>query len=235
VTALVCNFSKPTPTRPSLLRHSEVVTFFHELGHGIHDLVGQAKYARFSGHKVGRDFVEAPSQMLEFWTWNEAQLKELSGHYKSGEELSDDLIDSLIRSKHANAGTFYSRQLFFGLFDFTLHTTNEPLDIAKVWNDLKVQITFMDQGGIISHGYSSFGHLAGGYDAGYYGYLWSEVFAADMYYTRFKADPLNNKAGIDYREKVIGRGGTADANEYLKDFLGREPNNDAFFREIGAD
>jgi saccharolysin len=234
VTALVCNFSKPTPTRPSLLRHSEVVTFFHELGHGIHDLVGQDKYARFSGHKVGRDFVEAPSQMLEFWTWNKAQLKELSGHYKSGEELSDELIDSLIRSKHANAGTFYSRQLFFGLFDFTLHTTNEPLDIAKVWNDLKVQITFMDQGGIISHGYSSFGHLAGGYDAGYYGYLWSEVFAADMYYTRFKADPLNKKAGIDYRDKVIGRGDTGDANDYLKDFLGREPNTDAFFKEIGA-
>lgn len=235
VTALVCNFSKPTASRPSLLRHSEVVTFFHELGHGIHDLVGRAKYARFSGHKVDRDFVEAPSQMLEFWTWNKEQLKELSGHYKNPEEkLSDELVESLVRSKHANAGTLYSRQLFFGLFDWTLHTSNKPLDIAKLWNDLKQEITFIDQGGVITHGYSSFGHLAGGYDAGYYGYLWSEVFAADMYYTRFKANPMDTKAGIDYRDKVIGRGNTGDANDYLKDFLGREPTNEAFFQEIGA-
>lgn len=235
VTALVCNFSKPTASRPSLLRHSEVVTFFHELGHGIHDLVGQAKYARFSGNNVGRDFVEAPSQMLEFWTWNKDQIKELSGHYENpSEKLPDDLIDSLVLSKHAMPGTHYSRQLFFGLFDFTLHTSDGNLDITKLWNDLKVQMTFMDQDGVVSHGYSSFGHLAGGYDAGYYGYLWSEVFAADMYYTRFKANPLDNKAGLDYRDLVIGRGDTGDANEYLKAFLGREPNNEAFLQEIGA-
>ncbi|CAN6674717.1 saccharolysin [Trichomonascus vanleenenianus] len=239
-TALVCNFSKPTPTKPSLLDHSEVTTLFHELGHGIHDLVGDAKYSRFNGNSVDWDFVEAPSQMLEFWTWNREQLKDLSGHYKNPEQkLEDTLIDSLVRSKHVNGAMFMLRQLHFGLFDFTLHTASgveeaAKLDIAKLWNELRQDISHVSQGDEQRvHGYSSFGHIMGGYDSGYYGYLWSEVFAADMYYTKFKTNPLDAAAGMEYRTKIIGRGGAGDQMDSLRDYLGREPNNQAFLEEMG--
>jgi saccharolysin len=234
-TAIVCNFSKPTPTKPSLLKHSEVVTFFHELGHGIHDLVGKAHYARFSGTDVDWDFVEAPSQMLEYWTWNKEQLRDLSGHYTdSSKKLDDTLIDSLIRTKHVHGALLTLRQLYFGLFDYTLHTSADGIvDVAERWNTLKKEISLTGQGGMTSHGYSAYGHIMGGYDAGYYGYLWSQVFASDMYYTKFKKDPMNAVAGAEYRDKVIGRGGSGDQAQYLVDFLGRKPNNEAFLEELG--
>lgn len=233
-TSIVCNFSKPTESKPSLLKHSEVVTFFHELGHGIHCLTGRAKYARFAGTNVDWDFVEAPSQMLEYWTWNKAQLKELSSHYKDGSSLDDALIDSLIRTKHVNGAYFMLRQLYFAIFDFTLHTSKDGnVDVAELWNSMKPSITGVSNGGVFSHGYASFGHIMGGYDSGYYGYKWSEVFAADMYYTKFSADCMDSNVGAQYRDKVIGRGGSRDQWVSLKDFLGREPNNTAFLKEMG--
>jgi saccharolysin len=239
VTALVCNFSKPTATTPSLLKHDEVTTLFHELGHGIHDLVGDAKFSRFSGNSVDWDFVEAPSQMLEFWTWDHAQLKALSGHYENpSEKLDDKLIDSLVKAKHVNGALFVLRQLHFGLFDLTLHTSTpegaSSIDVCQLWNDLRQNISHVSQGDQQRvHGYSSFGHIMGGYDAGYYGYLWSEVFATDMFYTRFKANPVDPTVGMEYRKKVIGRGGSVDQTNLLRDFLGREPNNQAFLQELG--
>ncbi|ANB13623.1 Prd1p [Sugiyamaella lignohabitans] len=234
-TALVCNFSKPTETKPSLLKHSEVTTFFHELGHGLHDLVGDAKYARFSGTSVDWDFVEAPSQMLEFWTWNKDQLKQLSGHYTDpSKKLDDELIDSLIRSKHVNGAIATLRQLSFGIFDLSLHTsTDGDVDIAKLWNEVKEKVIGLSQGGEFTYGYSTFGHIMGGYDSGYYGYMWSEVFACDMYHSKFKADPMSPTVGAEYRDKVIGRGGSVDQTLLLEDFLGRKPNNDAFLHELG--
>lgn len=238
VTALVCNFSKPTATKPSLLKHDEVVTLFHEMGHGIHNLVSKTKYARFHGTSVERDFVEAPSQMLEFWPWNKAQLKELSSHYETKAQLPDDLIDSLIKSKHVNDGMAYMRQNFLASFDLSIHRVSEEeastLDMESHYNNLREQYCYDSTGTFKSHQYSAFGHLMGGYDAGYYGYLWSEVFAADMYYTKFKANPLDSQVGYDYKTKVLGPGGSRDATESLKEFLGREPNNEAFLEELGV-
>ena len=147
-TALVCNFSKPTPTKPSLLKHDEVVTLFHELGHGIHDLAGRCRYSRFHGTSTVRDFVEAPSQMLENWCWTPSQLKFLSKHWTTGESIPDSLIEKLIATKHVNAGLFNLRQLHFGLFDMAVHSPKshaelEALDISKLYNDLRVQIAGM--------------------------------------------------------------------------------------------
>lgn len=147
-TALVCNFSKPTEKKPSLLKHDEVVTLFHELGHGIHDLAGRCKYSRFHGTSTVRDFVEAPSQMLENWCWTPSQLKALSGHYKDGAKIPDDLINKLISTKHVNDALFNLRQLHFGLFDMTVHSPKsheeiEALDISKVYNELRVTIAGM--------------------------------------------------------------------------------------------
>jgi len=145
-TALVCNFSKPTATKPSLLKHEEVVTLFHELGHGIHDLVGRTKYSRFHGTSVVRDFVEAPSQMLENWCWTPSQLKGLSNHYVSGEKITDELIEKLIKTKHVNDALFNLRQLHFGTFDMTVHTPAshedaEKMQISELYNDLRTQIS----------------------------------------------------------------------------------------------
>lgn len=199
-TALVCNFSKPTPKKPSLLKHDEVVTLFHELGHGIHDLVSRTTYSRFHGTNTVRDFVEAPSQMLENWCWTPSQLKSLSKHYsflspeykaayedstkdttQPSEQIPDELIDNLIRTKHVNDALFNLRQLHFGIFDMTVHEPEsheaiEKLEISEKYNQLRKEISKLDgpelEGGWgWGHGEATFGHLIGGYDAGYYGYL----------------------------------------------------------------
>jgi metallopeptidase MepB len=145
-TSLVCNFSKPTPKKPSLLKHDEVVTLFHELGHGIHDLSGRSIYSRFHGTSTVRDFVEAPSQMLENWCWTPSVLKALSNHWESGEQIPDDLIEKLIATKHVNDALFNLRQLHFGLFDMTVHTPKshseiERLDASTLYNRLRVEIS----------------------------------------------------------------------------------------------
>ncbi|KAK4448492.1 peptidase family M3-domain-containing protein [Podospora aff. communis PSN243] len=245
-TALVCNFSKPTPKKPSLLKHDEVVTLFHELGHGIHDLAGRTRYARFHGTSTVRDFVEAPSQMLENWCWTPAQLKALSSHYETGAQIPDDLIEKLIATKHVNDALFNLRQLHFGLFDMTVHTPKnhadlEAMDISKVYNSLRLEISGIkgpeSQGetGNWGNGQATFGHLIGGYDAGYYGYLSSQVYSTDMFYTVFKANPMDKVQGRRYRHTVLERGGSQDEMLTLEQFLGRKPNSEAFYKELGLE
>lgn len=236
-TVLVCNFTKPTKTRPSLLKHNEVVTFFHELGHGIHNMLSQTKYAKFHGTHVERDFVEAPSQMLEYWVWSKNELKQLSAHYETGEPISDDLIDQLIKTKHVNTGLLNLRQLFFGLFDMSVHTIEseeqiDRLDLFATWNTLRREITLLPDGNNPTKGYCSFGHIAGGYESGYYGYLYSQVFAADIYYSLFKEDPMNTENGIRYRDIILKRGGSREIMDNLEEVLGRKPNSEAFLAEI---
>ncbi|KAI1334447.1 peptidase family M3 [Xylariaceae sp. FL0016] len=243
-TALVCNFSKPTEKKPSLLKHDEVVTLFHELGHGIHDLAGRCTYSRFHGTSTVRDFVEAPSQMLENWCWTPSQLRSLSNHYESGEKIPDDLIEKLISTKHVNDALFNLRQLHFGIFDMTVHSPKsheelEKLDASELYNSLRTEIAglkgpeALGQGSTWGHGQATFGHLIGGYDAGYYGYLSSEVYSADMFYSSFKKNPMDGKEGRRYRHTVLERGGSQDEMETLKQFLGRAPSSDAFYAELG--
>lgn len=236
-TALVCNFTKPTAEKPSLLKHNEVKTLFHELGHGVHNLVGYTKYSSFHGTNVPRDFVETPSQMLEFWTWSKNELKSLSSHYQTGEPIPDALVDLLIRTKHVNDALASLRQIHFGTFDMSLHTIDndadiEAIDLTKNWNDLREDITLLTSGGIQNKGYATFGHLAGGYESGYYGYLFSQVYANDIYYTLFKDDPLNTDNGVRYRDIVLKRGGSQEILDVLKELLGREPSNKAFLDEL---
>ncbi|KAK9374977.1 uncharacterized protein V1513DRAFT_444249 [Lipomyces chichibuensis] len=236
VTALVCNFSKPSANKPSLLKHDEVVTFFHELGHGIHDLVSMTKFGRFHGTNVARDFVEAPSQMLEYWCWQKNELKNLSSHYlEPSKTIDDDLIEKIVKSKHVNGGLFNLRQLHFAMFDMTLHTSDGSIDVTKAWNEMREDISLMQQGNETTYGYASFGHLMGGYDSGYYGYLWSQVFAADIFYSKFLAAPMNTTAGLQYRDTILRPGGAKEEIDNLKELLGREPNNVAFLRELGVE
>ncbi|GAA5929089.1 hypothetical protein JCM1841_005136 [Sporobolomyces salmonicolor] len=236
VVAMVANLAKPTPTRPALMKHDDVVTFMHELGHAYHGLLSRTQFAKFHGTAVARDFVEAPSQMLENWTWNADILRRTSCHYQNKEPLSSDLIAKLIKSRNVNQGLFNLRQLFFGKYDMAVHTTEYNIGdegMSKLWCDLRekislVQVDEKDQVG----GQSGFAHIAGGYSAGYYGYLYSQVFSADMFKTVFGADPMSRDAGMRYREKILRPGGSRDEMKSLVDFLGREPNNEAFLKSL---
>ncbi|GME83739.1 unnamed protein product [Ambrosiozyma monospora] len=115
-----------------------------------------------------------------------------------------------------------------------LHTSSDgKVDIDSLWNDLREEVALVNNGGVQTKGYGSFGHMMGGYASGYYGYLWSQVFAADIFYSKFKADPLNVKSGLEYRNKILSRGGSREEMDNLRDLLGREPNSDAFLTELG--
>ncbi|KXJ86715.1 peptidase family M3 [Microdochium bolleyi] len=243
-TALVCNFSKPTASKPSLLKHDEVVTLFHELGHGIHDLAGRTLTSRFHGTSTVRDFVEAPSQMLENWCWTPSQLRSLSSHYQTGKNIPDELIEKLISTKHVNDALFNLRQLHFGIFDMTVHTPKshaelERLDVSSLYNQLRSEIAglagpeALGEPSTWGNGQATFGHLIGGYDAGYYGYLSSQVYSTDMFYSVFKGNPMNGKEGRRYRHTVLERGGSQDEMLTLEQFLGRKPSSDAFYSDMG--
>jgi metallopeptidase MepB len=147
-TALVCNFSPPTDKKPSLLKHGEVTTLFHELGHGIHDLSGRTRYARFHGTNTARDFVEAPSQMLENWCWTPGVLKTLSKHWSTGEPIPDELVEKLVKTYRLHEALATLRQLQFGFYDMTVHTPEsheavEALDTGSLYNRLRAELVPM--------------------------------------------------------------------------------------------
>lgn len=229
--AIVANFSAATKDKPSLLTHSEVETLFHEFGHIMHQILTRAKWPSYSGTGVKTDFVEAPSQMFENWVWQKDILKKLSSHYlRPNESLPDGLIEKMIASKNFNSGLHYLRQLTFGFFDLDLHT-HEKVDSSESYeNRMKEVFGIPILEGTFPQ--SSFGHLMGGYDAGYYGYLWAEVFAQDLF-TRFEKEGLlNPQTGKSYREWILEPGGEKPPLELMKGFLGREPNAEAFTKSL---
>ncbi|KAF7346236.1 Metallopeptidase MepB [Mycena sanguinolenta] len=229
--AMVANLAKSTPDKPALMRHDDVVTFFHEMGHVFHGLLSQTKFAKFHGTKVARDFVEAPSQMLENWCWEPEVLTKMSSHYQTQQALSPALIDKIIKSRYVNVGLFYLRQVFFAKFDIKVHTDQEAEDYTLLWNNLREKISLVKSEKPCP-GQGSFGHISGGYDAGYYGYTYSLVFASDMYSTVFKGGPLDPARGKLYRDKILKYGGSREELDSLEDFLGRPPNSDAFLKEL---
>lgn len=232
VAAMVANFTKPTANRPSLLTHDEVETFFHEFGHVIHQICSHSKYVEFAGTSVERDFVEAPSQMLENWAWQPEVLKKISRHYIDNKPLSDELIQKLIRVRKANVALFNLRQICLSMFDLTIHSKSEANTFETLsemqQKYMKIPIT---PGTNMS---ASFGHMAGGYDAQYYGYLWSEVFSCDMFASTFLENGIMNpETGLLYRKNILEPGSTKDASVLLRNFLGREPNSNAFLEIKG--
>ena len=232
VSAIVANFTKPTASTPSLLRHPEVLTLFHEFGHILHQTLTQAAYPSFAGTHVERDFVEAPSQMLEHWSWSPAVLRSFSRHYRSGEALPAELVERMVAARNVSSGIATLRQIYFSRLDLAYHAPGAQKDTDRIAAELHAISGFTFPQG--THFQASFGHLFG-YDAGYYSYLWSRVYGDDMF-TRFEEAGLDEPGvGRDYRRLILERGGALDGDVLVRDFLGREPSAAAFLRHLGLD
>lgn len=230
--ALVCNFTKPEGDKPSLMKHDEVETFFHEFGHCLHTLLSESRYARFSGTSVARDFVEAPSQMFENWIWDADVVNTFARHYQTGEPLPAEVLDGMIRAKNLGSGLETTRQIFYAMTDMAYHTVPDGVvDTTRVQAEVfeavepydPVPNTFFQ---------AAFGHLTG-YQAGYYSYLWSLVYAQDMFQRFRELGMLNPQAGAYYREHILSRGSTLDEMDLVREYLGREPRMDAFLEHLG--
>ncbi|CCG84154.1 protein of unknown function [Taphrina deformans PYCC 5710] len=236
-TALVCNLSKPTKLKPSLLKHGEVRTLFHELGHGIHSLMVDSPWYRFNVQDaVELDFNEAPSQMLENWCYSSQILKRMSRHYLNGTSLDDGQIKSIQEVRRVGQALGTLRGVALSLFDLKLHTDyngTTVADLTALWNSIMKEVALQDSDGEQVEGFNSFMHIMGGYEAGYYSYLYSEVFSADMYRTMFLNHEMDPFVGAQYRDIVLKPGGSKDALVYLTRFLGRPPNSDAFLQDLG--
>jgi thimet oligopeptidase len=229
VNAIVANFTPPSADRPSLLRHGphgELETLFHEFGHILHMSLTTAAYTRFSGADTEWDFVEAPSQIMEHWVWEPSVLGRFARHYRTGEPLPAELAAKMREARYINVGIRYARQVFFGTMDVALHTAGASPDL-----DAEIRRAFA-----VTHKPSpdetfmlgAFGHLMGGYDAGYYGYLWAEVIGDDMFGRFMREGVTSPVVGAAYRRTILEPNGSRSADEMVREFLGREPSNEAF-------
>ncbi len=234
--ALVCNFTNPTPEKPSLLTHDEVETFFHEFGHCLHTILSEARYWQFAGTSVERDFVEAPSQMFENWTWDRDVLRTFAKHYETGEVFPDDLLEGMVAARYLGSGMLAERQFFYGLFDMQCHLAADGIvDTTKLGHDLWGELgAGVELYAAVpeTHFQSAFGHLTG-YQAGYYGYQWSLVYACDMFQRFKELGMLDPAAGRYYRRNILARGGTLDGLDLVRNYLGREPEMDAYLEHLG--
>jgi thimet oligopeptidase len=236
--ALVCNFTKPTDEKPSLLTHDEVETYFHEFGHCLHNLLSAAELWSFSGARVERDFVEAPSQMFENWIWDADVLNTFAAHYETGEPFPEDLLDGMIAAKNLGSGMAAERQFFYGLYDFTLHSDPDgAMDTTELGHELWGELgSGVELYAAVPETYfqSAFGHLTG-YQAGYYGYQWSLVYACDMFQRFKELGMLDPDAGAYYREKILSKGGSMDGMDLVKGYLGREPDFTSYLEHLGIE
>ena len=230
--AIVGNWPPPGGKEPSLLSHGDVITFFHEFGHAVAALADQSPYVTIGTSGLRQDFGEAPSQMLENWMWEPPILARVSRHHVTGRPLPDSLIRRMLTLKHFRDGFNGTTQAFFAAYDLALHTAGPSVEPLPLWKKMIAEYTPLgDPEG--SLGPANFGHLMAGYDAGYYGYLWSKVYAQDLY-TRFAREgALNARAGRAYRDVILAPGATEEPDTLLKKFLGRPLSYDAFFAEMG--
>ncbi|GMV30010.1 MAG: dipeptidyl carboxypeptidase II [Rhodanobacteraceae bacterium] len=234
---LTCNFAPPTATTPSLLTHDDVLTLFHEFGHGLHHLLTEIDYPSISGISgVEWDAVELPSQFLENFGWQRETLDLFARHYETGEPLPQALYERMLAARYFQAGMYLVRQLEFGLFDFRLHLHFDPARGART-NDVLQQVRD-EVAVVIPPAWQRFAHsfthiFAGGYGAGYYSYLWAEVLSADAF-SRFEAEGIFNRAtGDAFRREVLAVGGSRPALESFVAFRGREPDATALLRSYG--
>ncbi|KAH7248622.1 peptidase family M3-domain-containing protein [Fusarium redolens] len=257
-TLLMCSFPQPAPSACTLLKHSQIVSLFHELGHGIHDLLARTNYVAFHGHRSPPDFAEALSVMLEKWCWMKPELKRVGLHYTRTdlrlkekwlrehpgdylplERIPDDIIERLIKGRQVTRSLWYLRHMVYARFDMTAHhpkshTELLNMDFTKVFNDLLEQLWLVraplpeDQG----YPHADLGHLVSGYDAGYYSYLSAHVFAEELFESTFLEDPRSVSAWDRYRKGILEFGGSRDELELLQEYLGHSPTAEPLLHDI---
>ncbi len=231
VSAILANFTKPTAERPSLLQHTEVVTLFHEFGHILHMSLADTLFSRFSGASTEWDFVEAPSQIMEHWCYKPAVLQRFAKHYESGNPIPAELVQQLEAARNLHVGISTMRQISFGVLDMGMHGPKH-LSLDEALAEATAVSLFPFQEGTFFP--ASFGHMFG-YDAGYYGYLWSEVFGDDMFSMFEESGVTDPGIGMRYRKEILEPNGSRDADDLLLAFLGRAPSNRAFLAKLGID
>ncbi|MCQ8850468.1 oligopeptidase A [Alteromonas stellipolaris] len=235
VAYLTCNFNAPVGDKPALFTHDEVVTLFHEFGHGIHHMLTKMSVAGVSGiNGVPWDAVELPSQFLENWCWEEDALNFISGHFETGEPLPADLLDRMLAARDYQAAMQMVRQLEFSLFDFLLHSeSGDNVDVQAILNSVRAEVA-VNTPPAFNRFQHSFGHIfAGGYAAGYYSYKWAEVLSADAY-SKFEEDGIfNQDTGKAFLENILEMGGSRAPMDLFVAFRGREPKVDALLRHSG--
>lgn len=234
IVAIVCNFTKPTKDKPSLLSFGEVTTLFHEMGHATHALLSNVTYSSHAGTSVLWDFVELPSQAQENWAYKKETLDMFASHYETGEKIPEELIEKLNASKNFMVGFGGLRQVSFGLMDLSWHTVDpSTIDDVAAFEDKATEHTrlFPRLAGPMS---TSFSHIfAGGYAAGYYSYKWAEVLDADTF-ELFEQDGLYNKETAQkYIDEILSRGGSEPPEVLYHRFRGRDADPDALLRREG--
>jgi oligopeptidase A len=237
VAYLTCNFNKPVGGKPALFTHDEVITLFHEFGHGLHHMLTKVDASAVAGiNGVPWDAVELPSQFMENWCWTPEALAIISGHYETGAPLPQDLLDKMLAAKNFQSAMFLVRQLEFALFDFRLHAGYQPElggRVQQILDQVRTEVSVLTPPSF-NRFQHSFSHIfAGGYSAGYYSYLWAEVLSADAF-GRFEEEGVfNAKTGADFLHCILERGGSAEPMELFKAFRGRAPSNQAMLRHMG--
>ena len=237
VAYLTCNFTPPIDNQPALLTHDEVITLFHEFGHGIHHMLTRIDVPSVSGiNGVAWDAVELPSQLMENWCWEKEALELISGHYETGETLPDDLFERMQAARNFQSAMQMVRQLEFALFDMRIHLEYNPQQAKQINNILaevrnRVAVVTPPAFNRFAH---SFSHIfGGGYAAGYYSYKWAEVLSADAY-SLFETNGIfNADCGKQFRDELLSQGGARDAMALFVAFRGREPTIDALLRHSG--
>ena len=235
VAYLTCNFAPPAGGKPGLLTHDEVVTLFHEFGHGLHHMLTEQDVPGVSGiNGVAWDAVELPSQFLENWCWTEEGLALISGHYQSGESLPTEMLGKMLAAKNFQSAMMMMRQLEFSLFDMRLHAEyHEGLSIQRVLDEVRDEVAVV-KAPAFNRFQNGFAHIfAGGYAAGYYSYKWAEVLSSDAF-SRFEEEgEFNPETGRDFREKILARGGSEEPLALFVAFRGREPSVEPLLRHSG--
>ena len=234
---IVCNFPPSTESTPSLLRHSDVVTLFHEMGHALHHLLSQVDEAYVSGISgVAWDTVEFPSQFLEYFSYDKEILKLFAKHYETGEVLDDAAIDRIIKAKNFQSSLAMVRQIEFAMFDFNLHQKLYKTEnaVQNLLDDVRKEYAAM-----VPPSYNKFqngfSHIfAGGYSAGYYSYKWAEVLSADAFYMFIDSGNIFNKElAIKYKKAILEQGGSKNMDELFYEFASREPSVDSLLKIDG--
>jgi len=240
VAYLTCNFNGPVGDNPALFTHDEVVTLFHEFGHGIHHMLSQINASSVAGiNGVPWDAVELPSQFLENWCWQDEALAFISGHFETGESLPQELLNKMLAAKNFQSAMQMLRQLEFSIFDFTMHESYKPMaanneqHIQQVLDNVRQQYSVVQapEFNRFQHGFSHI--FGGGYSAGYYSYKWAEVLSADAFSLFEEQGIFNQETGQSFLKNVLEKGGSEEPSELFKNFRGRAPEIDALLRHCG--